>query len=60
MRLGLPSTLIRWLISSKMHRFENLLQVDQNENAYISYYDVCSKTHQNEKGDRKYRRRVCY
>ena len=38
---------------------KTLWKVDQNENAYISYQRGRSKTHQNEKDDRKYHRRVC-
>ena len=38
---------------------KTLLKVDQNENAYISYQCGRTKTHENENGDRKYRRRVC-
>ena len=38
---------------------KTLWKVDQNENAYISYQRSRSKTHQNEKDDRKYYRRVC-
>ena len=34
MRLGLPSTLIRRAFKSETHRFENALEVDQNENEY--------------------------
>ena len=36
MRLRLPSTLIRWALSSKTHRFKNAIEsdVDQNQNAY--------------------------
>ena len=60
MFLGLPSTLLRWAFSSKTLRFENALEVGQNENTYISCRCGRSKTHQNENNDRKYRRRVCW
>ena len=38
---------------------KTLWKVDQNENAYISYQRSRSKTHHNEKDDRKYHRPVC-
>ena len=41
-------------------RFENALEVGQNENTYISCWCGRSKTHQNENNDRKYRRPVCW
>ena len=34
MCLGLASTLIRRAFKSEKHRFENALEVDQNENEY--------------------------
>ena len=41
-------------------RFENALEVDQNENAYISCWCGRSTTHQNENNVQKYRRHVCW
>ena len=55
MRFGLLCALIRW----KRIDLKTLLKVDQNENAFIWYYCGWSKTHQNEKDDRKYRRCMC-
>ena len=58
MRLGLPSTLIRWAFSSKTYRFENALESGSNENAYTSFQCEQSKTHRTESDDRKYLRHV--
>ena len=41
-------------------RFENALEVGQNENTYISCWCGRSTTHQNENNDQKYRRPVCW
>ena len=59
MRLGLPSTLIRWAFSSKTYRFEHALESGSNENAYTSFQCEQSKTHRTESDDRKYLRHVC-
>ena len=54
-RLGLPFTLTD---ADRFRRtridLKTLLKVDQNENAYISYYCGQLKTHQKENDDRKY------
>ena len=59
-RLGLPFTLTD---ADRFHRtridLKTHLKVDQNENAYISYYCGQLKTHKKENDDRKYPSCVC-
>ena len=59
-RLGLRFTLTD---ADRFHRtridLKTLLKVDQNENAYISYYCGQLKTHQKENNDQKYSSCVC-